>query len=359
MSDEWLEYKKGVVENSLEKPVFPILTFVPYMFLCMHPIGVRGAIMDGAKFQAERGHRLDPLGHPRGVSCGAQGPSLGPIKLLIKTATGFEPRPVAELNALLGRVFARSIDCAGLMGGLWAAARALDEGELIRAMIATQHMRLPYLSEDEARRAASAEALSKASPDDPDHPGWPAGAAGGRGGQFRPKDRANGDANKIAADHMRRAIARRSIRAALRKILTSGRVARLAGEAASNLVPGLDVVGDAAMIADLVAMAGEFAASKRDADAAVEFAKKGPRKLDELRADMEDKSFPSYDAFKKIDLAKFYGPAGDGYEYHHIVEQSAEGDIPASELNSTRNIVRIPKLLHEEINSGKRIATLE
>jgi hypothetical protein len=66
---------------------------------------------------------------------------------------------------------------------------------------------------------------------------------------------------------------------------------------------------------------------------------------------MEDKSFLSYDAFKKVDLAKFYGPAGDGYEYHHIVEQSTEGDIPASELNSTRNIVRIPKLLHEEINS--------
>lgn len=55
-------------------------------------------------------------------------------------------------------------------------------------------MRLPYLSEDEARRAANAEALSKASPDDPDHPGWPAGAAGGRGGQFRLKDQANGDA---------------------------------------------------------------------------------------------------------------------------------------------------------------------
>ena len=71
---------------------------------------------------------------------------------------------------------------------------------------------------------------------------------------------------------------------------------------------------------------------------------------------MEDKSFPSYDAFKEVDLVKIYGSAGDGYEYHHIVEQSAEGDIEASDLNSTRNIVRIPKLLHEEINSvyGKK-----
>ncbi|MGA8170984.1 MAG: hypothetical protein WB816_09170 [Methylocystis sp.] len=305
--------------------------------------------MDGVKFQAARGHLLDSPGHPRGVSCGAQGPSLGPIRLLLKTADGFEPRPVAELNVLLGRIFARPIDCAGLQGGLWAAARALNEGELVRAMIATQHMRLPYLSEDEARRAASAEALSKASPDDPDHPGWPAGAAGARGGQFRPKDRADEDANKIAADHTRRVIARRAFRAGLRTILA--RAPRLAGEALSNLVPGLDVVGDVAMIADLGAMAGELAASKRDADAAIEFAKNGPRKLDELRVDMEDKSFPSYDAFKKVDLSKIYGPAGDGYQYHHIVEQSAEGDVSASDLNSTSNIVRIPKLLHEEINS--------
>jgi hypothetical protein len=66
---------------------------------------------------------------------------------------------------------------------------------------------------------------------------------------------------------------------------------------------------------------------------------------------MEDKSFTSHDAFEQVDLAKFYGPAGDGYEYHHIVEQSAEDDIAASDLNSTHNIVRTPKLPHEEISS--------
>jgi hypothetical protein len=40
------------------------------------------------------------------------------------------------------------------------------------------------------------------------------------------------------------------------------------------------------VIADLGAMAGELAASKRDVDAAVEFAKKGPRNLDELRVEI-------------------------------------------------------------------------
>ena len=68
---------------------------------------------------------------------------------------------------------------------------------------------------------------------------------------------------------------------------------------------------------------------------------------------MDEKSFPSYNSFKRADLAKVLpGPAGDELRnIIDIVEQSAEGDISASELNSTRNIVRIPKLLHEEINS--------
>lgn len=53
---------------------------------------------------------------------------------------------------------------------------------------------------------------------------------------------------------------------------------------------------------------------------------------------------------KKVDLVKYYGPAREGYEYHHIVEQGIEGDISAAELNSTRNVICIPKLLHEEIS---------
>lgn len=99
--------------------------------------------MDGARFQAMRGYRLDPPGHPQGVSCDAEGPAMGPIRLLVKTAPGFEPRPVEELNGMLGRTFGRPIDCAGLLPGLRTVARALNEGDLARAMIATTHMRLP------------------------------------------------------------------------------------------------------------------------------------------------------------------------------------------------------------------------
>ena len=70
-----------------------------------------------------------------------------------------------------------------------------------------------------------------------------------------------------------------------------------------------------------------------------------------MRVSPDDETFSSFDEFKKIDLAKRFGPAGDGYDYHHIVEQSASGDIPESELQSTKNIIRIPRLLHEEISA--------
>ncbi len=308
--------------------------------------------MDGATFQARRGHRLDPPGHPQGVSCDAEGPALGPIRLLVKTAAGLAPRPVEELNDVLGRTLGRPLDCADLAIKLESVARALSAGDLPRAMLLTQYLQLPYLDAEQAQRAAAASLL-KAAPDDPDHPGWPAGSPGGRGGQFRPKqDVVAGEAAKKAAEaRLKSLILRRSIRAALRQLLSGQRLFRLFGEAISNVIPVLDVIGDAALVADLTIMAHEFVSLKTDVDAANEFAKKGPQRLEDLRVSAKDESFSSFDAFKKIDLVKRFGPAGDGYEYHHIVEQGADGDFPEGELNSTRNIVRIPKLLHEEISS--------
>jgi hypothetical protein len=308
--------------------------------------------MDGEKFQAGRGYKLDPPGHPHGVSCDAQGPALGPIQLLVKTDAGFVVRPVEELNEIFSQTFGRPMDCTSLLPGLRTIAGALNDGNLARAMIATQLLHLPYLDETEAVRAASAEAMSKASVNDPKHPGWAAGTQGSLGGKFRPKNGEIGEAAKKAVEgRLRRLVLRRAIRAALRRLMTWRRLLRLGGEAASNVVPGLDVVGDAAMVVDLANATEELATLKSDADVALEFAKKGPYSLDELRVSSEDEAFPSFSAFKKIDLFKRFPPAGPGMEYHHIVEQSAEGDIPASELNSTRNIVRIPKLVHEEISS--------
>ena len=318
--------------------------------------------MDGLAFQAERGYALDRPGHPQGVSCNAQGPALGPIQLLVRTPSGFEPRPVDELNAILGWTFARPFDSSGLSSGLQTIARALNDGNLARAMIATQQLRLPFLDESQARRAQAAMTMLKASADDPKRPGWPAGTPNSLGGKFRPKNgELSADARSAAVDRLNRLVRRRWIRFTLRTLLNARRFMRLARigfEAASNAVPGVDVVGDTAMavdlpyqIADTALLIGEFVQLKTLTDAAVQFANNGPYTLDQLRKDPNNRSFSSFDAFKKIDIIKFYGPAPPGYEYHHIVEQSAENDIPASELNSTWNIVVIPKLIHEEINS--------
>jgi hypothetical protein len=281
---------------------------------------------------------------------------------LIKGPSGFEPRPVDELNAILGWTFGRSFDSTEISRGLQTIAGALDDGNLARAVIATQLLRLPFLEEFQARRAQAAMTMLKASADDPKRPGWPTGTPNSLGGKFRPKNgELSADAKRTAIDKLNRLIRRRWIRFTLRTLLNARRFMRLARigvEAASNAVPGVDVVGDTALavdlpyqIADTALLIGEFVQLKTQTDAAVQFANNGPYTLDQLRNDLNNRSFSSFDAFKKIDFVKFYGPAKPGYEYHHIVEQSAENDVPASELNSTWNIVVIPKLIHEEITS--------
>jgi hypothetical protein len=293
-------------------------------------------------------HRLAQPGDSTGVSCDRAGPAIGPIRLLTRTVAGFTSRPIAELNGIFSYVGQRPVDCSDLAKRLTGVAKALNDGELARATFATLFLHLPSLSDEQAQRAAEAVKLVKASPDDPEHPGWPKGTEGGKGGQFRPKDGAA--AETTTAEKLARLAVRRQLRRALVHTLLR-QAARLAIEAAGDAVPGLDVVAGAATIADLAVMAEENAALKRDADAAIKFVQNGPYSLEELRASPDDKAFSSFSEFKKIKLAKYFGPAGDGYDYHHIVEQSAKGDIPESELQSTQNIVRIPRLLHEEIGA--------
>lgn len=53
-------------------------------------------------------------------------------------------------------------------------------------------------------------------------------------------------------------------------------------------------------------------------------------------------------------MAKRFGSAGDGYEYHHIVPQGGANavNIPPEQLQNTDNIIRIPTLLHEAVNQA-------
>ncbi|MEC4593110.1 hypothetical protein VPG91_19045 [Nitrospirillum amazonense] len=322
--------------------------------------------MSGA-FHATYGHRLAPPQVKPGVVCDDQGPLWNSIRLLVKTSAGWVPRPAAELDALVTAASGRAIDAQRLHARLSPVARALNEGHLARAVIGAQYLDLP----------ASAR-VAKASPDDPDHPGWPEGSPEGKGGQFRPKDGGLSEADQAETDApepkpedtaaLREAVkttAQRAVRRAFRQtaieLLTRRRLGRIALELASNAVPVLDVLGDAALLVDLAELGGRLKSLAAEVAAVHAFADAGVRTAEELMVTSEEISFSSYDAFKKTEvpedgidaLGKRYGSAGPGYDYHHIVEQSAIGDgIPAELVNSTRNIVLVPRLLHEEVTAA-------
>jgi hypothetical protein len=147
------------------------------------------------------------------------------------------------------------------------------------------------------------------------------------------------DLTKKVEERITRRILRNRLIAALRIFAAIG----------ADAVPFAGEVLDAYEIAQILE---DGVALERDITAARAFVRSGPKALEDLYADTVDKPFKSFDAFKKTEFEKVYGPAGDGYEYHHIVEQaSKEGNIPAEVLHSTSNIVKIPKLIHEAISA--------
>jgi hypothetical protein len=266
------------------------------------------------------------------------------------------------------------------MPGLVVVAHALNADDSCMARIAAVHLKIPALPNIDARErieaedylikaagaklARPAQGLDKASPDDPKHPGWPAGTPGGRGGKFRPKDGSGFEISLEVKLRIIRLAARRALR------LASGALLRLSVEGAANLVPGLDVVADAAAALDIANTVSEYWKLTVDATAAFDFASKGPYSLDELQMLSNGyKEFASYSDFIKGELtldtiSKMYGNAGDGYQYHHIVTQGGvnAASIPAEQLQNTDNIIRLPTLLHEAVNayysSGKDGTTM-
>jgi hypothetical protein len=129
--------------------------------------------------------RLAPATDKFGVSCDENGPRIGPVQLLKRTERGFEPRWVGEVDFVLSAAMNRPVHFASKMGGLKAAADALEKGDLARAMLVTQFMWLPSLPDEGAlQRAVEADSLTKAgfNPDQPRDDGgrWTDGGAADR-----------------------------------------------------------------------------------------------------------------------------------------------------------------------------------
>jgi hypothetical protein len=305
--------------------------------------------------------RLSEAGeHNLGLACTNDGLILGRTPLIERRDDRFVVRDRGEIEALLSRAYRKNIAADRLLPGLATVAAALNANDPCLARIAAVHLRIPDLPDRSARDgleaqdiltkcAAVARDVHKASPDDPKHPGWPAGTPGGRGGKFRPKTDA--EISQETKGRLLRTAARRALRMGVRAI------SRLGAEAVANLIPILDAAADAAMALDIVHIVSDYWKLATDTAAALEFAQKGPQNLEDLQVSNDYEEFADYDAFVKTELVtaimeKRFGGAGAGFQYHHIVTQGGTNatTIPPEQLQNTDNIVRLPTLLHEEVN---------
>jgi hypothetical protein len=306
-----------------------------------------------------------------GLACSEDGLFLGRTPLIERRDGRFVLRDARDIQRLLSRVHRTEVDPTPLLGGLATVAAALNANDLLLARIAAVHLRVPDLPDTAARERMEAEdrlikyarsrlvaktgdwnparEIYKASPDDPKHPGWPAGTECGRGGQFRPKDGTPAVIEQEAKKRIRRLAVRRELR------IVALLLARLASESALEIVP---IVGEVTAMIEGVRTIVEFRQLTIDVEAAFQFIKDEPRTLEQLQVSSGGyEEFSSYDQFRKLDpiqheLMKRFGPAGDSYEYHHIVAQGGEnGKIPQQQLQNTDNIIRIPTLLHEAVTA--------
>lgn len=134
---------------------------------------------------------------------------------------------------------------------------------------------------------------------------------------------------------------------------------RISAEGTLNIIPFVGVVADAAMAVDIARTMAEYRQLAIDSAAAVDFVKKGPYSLEQLQVRSNGyEEFSSYKAFYKLELdrdqiAKRFGRAGDGSQYHHIVTQGGAnpGNFASEQLQNTDNVIILPTLLHEAVTA--------
>jgi hypothetical protein len=147
-----------------------------------------------------REFHLSPRGKG-GISCGPDGAFIGAIPILSRLRRSgkdeWRPRDCGSLCEQVSAQYGLPIDMSRKTGGLKAIARALNEGDIARAQIATVLLGVPDplpLSKGAASRQQMIDlardlnwsGLLKWDADQ--HPRWPAGSADGKGGEFAPKE---------------------------------------------------------------------------------------------------------------------------------------------------------------------------
>ncbi len=156
----------------------------------------------GMNIPTIREFRLSPPGSDRGISCDANGAFIGAAPLLKRSSTSgrdeWQPRDRDQLSKQVSASYGVPIDMTSKMGGLNAISRALNDGDIARAQIATVLLAIPdppTLAKNKPSRSELIKfirdlhwsGMVKADWDSDEHPRWPAGSPDSQGGQFAPK----------------------------------------------------------------------------------------------------------------------------------------------------------------------------
>ena len=119
-------------------------------------------------YRPECGFRLSDDVQSYGLDCSKTGLALAGVPLLYQGNIGFSARRPEEIHWLLSSAYQRQPNVGAIQAGLNAVARALNAGEIGRAMIAAILLKLPELDWAGAARIAQAEdVLAKYDPDEP------------------------------------------------------------------------------------------------------------------------------------------------------------------------------------------------
>jgi hypothetical protein len=153
----------------------------------------------------------------RGVFCDEGGAFVGAVPILAKTRRHgkdeWRPRDCDALSEEMSAHFGLPLDVSSKRGGLAVIAKALNEGDVVRAQVATVLLGVPdppSLSKgapsrqemNELARDLRRSGLLKADWDPDQHPRWPVGATDSQGGRFAPNggDSATGQSSGAATD---------------------------------------------------------------------------------------------------------------------------------------------------------------
>lgn len=119
-------------------------------------------------YRPECGFSLTDDVQSYGLDCSKTGLALAGVPLLYQGNAGFSARRPEEIHWLLSSAYQRQPNVGAIETGLNAVARALNAGEIGRAMIAAILLKLPELDWAGAARIAQAEdVLAKYDPDEP------------------------------------------------------------------------------------------------------------------------------------------------------------------------------------------------